>query len=84
MPLWLYQLLDLGRVFVHLPQLCVCHRFYVIFLSAHVWVGAPKRKYEKLNTEYEELIFYLYAKCKDTCGGPKDPNGGPCSGFRRP
>jgi hypothetical protein len=70
---------------VRLPQLCVCHSFYVIFYLHVYGLEPPERKYEKLNTEYEELIFYLYAECKDTYGiSPKKPIGGLCSGFRRP
>jgi hypothetical protein len=27
-------------------------------------------------------LFHLYAECKDTWGGPSNPTGGMCSGFR--
>jgi hypothetical protein len=44
----------------------------------------PSVDMKNLDTKYEELIFYLYAEYKDTCGGARNPTDDPCSGFTRP
>jgi hypothetical protein len=57
--------------FVHLPQ-------FVIFDLHMFGLEPPSIDMKNLNTKYEELLLYLYAEYRDTCGGgPKEPDRWP-------
>jgi hypothetical protein len=67
---------------MRLPQLFVCQSFCAFAAVSRLprFAGVEPPSLDLLH-KVGELVFHLYAKCKDTWGGPRNLTSGLCSRF---